>query len=217
MTFYSPAQRAWQDRFDSVALADRVEQAVVADTIDDAWGGFITSRDFFFLATVDASGMPTVSYKGGAPGLVRVLDPGTLAFPDYDGNGMFLSVGNIDDNHKIGMLFIDLETPNRLRVQATASVSAEDELLGTWPGANLVVRASVDKVFHNCGRYIHKHERVSASPYVPVEDGSAPYPAWKRIDMVQDVLAGQDRGRADREGGVITFGDYVGKLAAGDS
>ena len=217
MTFYSPSQRACQERFDSVPLADRVEQAIVADAVDDFFGGFIASRDFFFLATVDGNGMPTVSYKGGAAGLVRVVDPTTLAFPNYDGNGMFLSVGNIDDSHKIGMLFIDLETPNRLRIQATASVSDDDELLSTWPGADLVVRARVEKVFHNCGRYIHKHERVSASKYVPAADGTASYPAWKRIDMVQDVLPTKDRGQAELEGGVITFDDYVGKLLAGDS
>lgn len=217
MSFYSPSQRAWQERFDSVPLADRVEQAIVADAVDDFFGGFIASRDFFFLATVDGNGMPTVSYKGGAAGLVRVVDPTTLAFPNYDGNGMFLSVGNIDDSHKIGMLFIDLETPNRLRIQATASVSDDDELLSTWPGADLVVRARVEKVFHNCGRYIHKHERVSASKYVPAADGTVPYPAWKRIDMVQDVLPTKDRGQAELQGGVITFDDYIGKLLAGDS
>lgn len=217
MAFYTQSQRAWQDRFDSVPLADRVEQAIVADAVDDFFGGFIASRDFFFLATVDGTGMPTVSYKGGAPGLVRVVDPQTLAFPNYDGNGMFLSVGNIDESHKIGMLFIDLETPNRVRVQATASVSADDELLAEWPGATLVVRAQVEAVFHNCGRYIHQHERVSASQYVPDADGTAPYPAWKRIDMVQDVLVPQDRGRADDEGGVISFDGYVGKLLAGES
>ncbi len=217
MDSYTPSQRAWQEHFDSVALADRVEQAVVADHVDEFHGGFIASRDFFFLATVDAAGMPTVSYKGGPPGLVRVVDPGTLAFPDYDGNGMFLSMGNISESAKIGMLFIDLETPNRVRVQATARVSADDDLLSAWPGARLVVRAAVEKVFHNCGRYVHRHVRAGDSPYVPDAAGEAPYPAWKRIDALQDVLPPPDRGRAQQEGGVITFGDYLGKLSTGDS
>ena len=161
--------------------------------------------------------MPTVSYKGGAPGVVRVVDEQTLAFPNYDGNGMFLSIGNIDENHKIGMLFIDLETPNRVRVQATASVAQDDDLLDAWPGANLVVRAHVEKVFHNCGRYIHKHQRIETSRYVPGPDGEIPYPAWKRIDMVQDVLVPKDQGQAEHEGGVITFNDYIEKLQAGNS
>lgn len=217
MSFYSDAQRARQQQFDSVALADRLEQAVISDRVEGGHADFVGSRDFFFLATVDEDGMPTVSYKGGAPGLVRVLDPRTLAFPVYDGNGMFLSVGNIDATSRIGMLFIDLETPNRLRVQATASVADDDELLATWPGARLVVRAAVRQVFHNCGRYVHKHARVSPSPYVPAADGSAPYPSWKRLDLVQDVLPAADRGRAGGEGGVIGFGDYVSRLQAGES
>jgi len=216
VAFYSPSQRAWQQHFDSVRLADRVEQAVVTDSVEDH-RDFIASRDFFFLATVDATGMPTVSHKGGAPGLVRVLDPGTLAFPDYDGNGMYLSMGNISDSAKIGMLFIDLETPNRVRVQATASVTADDDLLGEWPGARLVVRARVERVFHNCGRYIHRHTRVSDSPYVPDAEGNAPHPAWKRIDAVQDVLPPTDRDRTAQAGGAIGFGDYLDRLATGDS
>lgn len=217
MSFYTEPQRRLQERFDAVPLADRVEAAIVADTVDEANAAFIGSRDFFFLATVDGEGMPTVSYKGGAPGVVSVLDPGTLVFPDYDGNGMFKSMGNIADTAQIGMLFIDLETPNRVRVQATASVSDDDPELARYPGANLLVRASVRQVFHNCGRYIHKHQRVSASPYVPDAAGAAPYPSWKRIDLLQDVLRPGDAGRTEQEGGTITFEDYLGKLGSGTS
>ncbi|MEL6984037.1 MAG: pyridoxamine 5'-phosphate oxidase family protein, partial [Actinomycetota bacterium] len=123
MDFYSEAQRALQDRFDSRALADRVEQAIVTDTVEEMHQGFIESRDFFFLSTVNGAGEPTVSYKGGDVGLVSVVDPNTVAFPIYDGNGMFLSAGNIAESAKIGMLFIDFETPNRIRVQATAHLT----------------------------------------------------------------------------------------------
>lgn len=217
MTSCTAPQRQWQHRFDSVALADRLEQAIVRDTVDDATAGFIASRDFFFLGTVDGSGMPSVSYEGGDVGLVSVLDPRTLAFPHHDGNGMFLSMGNISDSHKIAMLFIDLETPNRIRVQATATVSDDDELLARYPGATLIARATIDAVFHNCGRYIHRHSRDALSKYVPDAAGQAPCPAWKRIDGLQDVLVPADRGRAGPEGGTITFGDDVEELAAGDS
>lgn len=217
MSFYTEPQRQLQERFDARPLADRVEAAIVADTVDEGYAAFIGSRDFFFLATVNSSGMPTVSYKGGAPGLVSVLDPSTLVFPDYDGNGMFRSMGNVADTSKIGMLFIDLETPNRLRVEATATVTDDDADMARYPGANLLVRATVQKVFHNCGRYIHKHQRVTTSPYVPDQQGTAPYPSWKRIDLVQDVLRPDDAGRTEAEGGVITFEDYLAKLQAGTS
>ncbi|MEM9613690.1 MAG: pyridoxamine 5'-phosphate oxidase family protein [Actinomycetota bacterium] len=217
MAFYTDAQREVQTRFDSVPLADRVEQAIVADEIGEMHQGFIESRDFFFLSTVNGSGEPTVSYKGGDVGLVTVVDPNTIVFPFYDGNGMFLSAGNIVDQAKIGMLFIDFETPNRMRVQATASLVEDDPLLERYPGALTLARARVDKVFLNCARYIHKHQRLTASPYVPDAEGNQPYPSWKRIDLVQDALRPDDQGRADAEGGVITMDDYGAKLAAGES
>lgn len=216
--FYTTAHRRAQDRFSVRPLADRVVDAIVRDEVDETSAAFISSRDFFFLATVDGEGRPTVSYKGGAPGLVSVVDPHTIAFPHYDGNGMFLSVGNAEDTGRIGLLFIDLETPNRLRVQADVErVSDDPGLLARWPGASLVTVARVESVFHNCGRYIHRHERVGTSPYVPDERGAAPTPAWKRIDAVQDVLTEDDRARTAQAGGAITFEDYVARLLAGTS
>ena len=218
MAFYTESQKQLQAAFDSRKLAERVEEAIVTDVIvPQVHQPFIESRDFFFLTTVNAQGEPTVSYKGGPVGVVTVVDPTTLVFPSYDGNGMFLSMGNISETGKIGMLFIDFETPNRMRVQATASISTDDPLLAKYPGAQLLVRAKVDKVFLNCARLIHKHQRVSASPYVPDKDGRTPFPAWKRIDVVQDALPPKDQGRATAEGGVITQEEYGAKLAAGES
>ncbi len=216
--FYTLAQRGVQDEFAVRPLADRVVDAIVRDAIDEPNAAFIGSRDFFLLASVDAEGRPTVSHKGGPPGLVAVVDPQTIAFPHYDGNGMFLSVGNARDTGKIGLLFIDFETPNRLRVQATVERVTDDPvLLGRWPGSKLVTVARVESVFHNCGRYIHRHQRTASSQYVPDEHGHAPTPAWKRIDMVQDVLTDDDRTRTARAGGTITFEDYVAKLLSGTS
>jgi len=217
MAFYTESQKAMQAQFDSLPLAAAVETAIVRDELDEMHQGFIESRDYFFLSTVDSSGCPTVSHKGGPPGIVTVLDSSTIAFPNYDGNGMFLSMGNIADTAKIGLLFMDFETPNRIRVQATAKVSSDDELLSRYPGANLIVRAHVDKVFINCARYIHKHTRVETSPYVPASDGAQPFPAWKRIDFLQNSLRPEDQGRAELEGGVITEDEYGAKLQAGES
>lgn len=220
MAFYSQTQRSLQERFETGPLADRLEAAIVADAIDaDMHQPFIESRDFFFLSTVNSDGEPTVSYKGGDVGLVTVVDPITVAFPMYDGNGMFLSVGNLEDTAKFGMLFIDFETPNRIRVQATTvSTNDDDDLMAKYPGALLIVRAQVTSVFVNCARYIHKHERTETSPYVPdPTSGEQPYPAWKRIDAVQDALRPDDQGKTDDAGGIITMEDYADKLAAGQS
>lgn len=217
MTFYTDAQRRLQEQHESGRLAAAVEKAIVEDEINEKHAAFIQSRDFFFLSTVNAEGEPTVSHKGGDVGTVRVLDPKTIAFPAYDGNGMFLSMGNITDTAKIGLLFIDFETPNRVRVQATASYHTDDELLSSYPGAIGVVRARVDKVFLNCARYIHQHTRVAPSPYVPDAKGKQPFPSWKRIGKLQDHLRPSDKGRAEAEGGVITDDEYEALLMEGKS
>ena len=212
---YREHQRQLQDRFGTRSLADTVSQAIIHDTLTDNDKAFIGTRDFFFLSSVNAEGWPTVSYKGGAPGFVRVLDDKTLVFPSYDGNGMFLSMGNIAASQRIGMLFVDFERPHRTRVQATAELSDDAALLAAFPGAQLLVRAHVAQVFVNCPRYVHRMARVEASPYVPDDKGQAPLPAWKRIDGLQDVLSAHDQQRAEAEGGLISQEDYEALVREG--
>ncbi|WP_040492425.1 pyridoxamine 5'-phosphate oxidase family protein [Ilumatobacter nonamiensis] len=219
--FYGPAQRALQDDFDTRRLADTLQAAIITEEIDDDRKSFIESRDFFFLSTVGADGWPTVSYKGGPVGMVQVEDPRTIVFPSYDGNGMFLSMGNVDthggEGAKIGMLFVDFETPNRLRLHATARVHRDDPAMDRFPGADLIVRARVENSFVNCARYVHPHTRVASSEYVPDADGAQPYPAWKRMDLIQPVLSDRDQGRAAAAGGEIDVEEYARRLADGTS
>ncbi len=215
--FYTDAHRALQDEFDTRRLADVHRMSIVADGIDDDRKAFIESRDFFFLSTVGSDGWPTVSYKGGPTGVVRVEDERTIVFPSYDGNGMFLSMGNIEASARIGLLFIDFETPNRLRLHATATVHTDDPTMHDFPGAELIVRARVDNTFVNCARYIHPHTRVGSSDYVPADDGTQPYPAWKRIDMIQPFLPESDQGRAAGAGGEIDVEEYARRVADGTS
>ncbi len=192
---YTPAQRQLQDRFDSRRIADRIDQLLVRDVLDDGARAFVESRDMFFLATVDGTGQPTCSYKGGEPGLVRVLDPATVAFPWYDGNGMFLSLGNVAATRQVGLLFLDFERPQRLRVHGEASASDDDPLAGSWPGVQLVVRVAVTAVFPNCPRYVHRMRRVERSPYVPVAGVAPPVPDWKRAPWAHDALPAGDPAR----------------------
>ena len=217
MNFYTDAQRTIQEQLECRRLADAVEKAIVTDELDDRHVNFIQSRDYFFLSTVNASGEPTVSYKGGNVGVLKILDKNHIAFPAYDGNGMMLSLGNIKETAKIGLLFIDFETPNRIRMQATATLHAEDELLSLYPGAFMMVRAKIDRVFLNCARYIHPHRRLTTSKYVPASDGSQPYPAWKRIDALQGSLRPADEGKAIQNGGLITEEQYTQALLKGES
>lgn len=194
---YSAAQRALQDQFDSRRLADRINDLLVGDAIDQNAAAFIGARDMFFLATVDADGQPTCSYKGGDPGFVRVLDAHTLAFPSYDGNGMFVSLGNAAETGAVGLLFVDFASPFRMRVHGNASVDPDDPLLDTWPGAQLVVRVAVTQVFPNCPRYIHRMQRVERSAYVPQVGARPPVPDWKRSEWACDVLPAGDPALAD--------------------
>jgi len=137
--FYSQTQRTIQREHDSKDLADAVVAAIVSDELQEEQIGFISKLDYFFLSTVNSSGEPTVSYKGGPKGLVNVVNPRKLVFPNYDGNGMFYSMGNATETGKIGMLFIDMETPLRVRVQGDAKVTKNPDLLALFPGSNMSV------------------------------------------------------------------------------
>ena len=217
INLFDDDHRALQDRFDSRRLADRLEATTVFDVVRGRNKRFIESRDMFFIATVDSSGRPTVSYKGGASGFVRVVDDATLAFPSYDGNGMFLSTGNIAGQGTIGMLFIDFETPQRLRLQGTASIDLDDPLLASYEEADLVVRVAVEAVFANCPRYIHSHRKLEQSRYVPAAGCATPFPGWKRIDDMQGVLPARDTGRTNASGGELTLFEYLDMLDTGDA
>ena len=188
---YHAGARRLQDRFETRRLADRLEQVTVQDGFDEEDRAFIEGCPQFFLATADAEGRPDCSHKGGLPGFVRVLDAHTLAFPDYDGNGMFRSLGNLLVNPHVGLLFVDFARPNRLRVSGTATVHLDDPLLATFPGAQAVVRVRAERVFPNCPRYIHRLELVEASVYAPRPDHVPPEPAWKRSPAFRDTLPGR--------------------------
>ena len=204
---YGPQHRALQADFETTNLADAVDSIIVLPEMAPEHQGFIASRDMFFLTTIDHRGFPTCSYKGGNPGFVTVLDSKTLAFPSYDGNGMFLSMGNIQQNNKVGLLFIDFETPHRVRVHGTATVSKDDSLLSDYHEAELIVRVEITEVFVNCPRYIHRYTREKTSQYVPQKNCQTPLAQWKRIEPLQPVLDAQTQAIA-AEQGLISPDEY---------
>jgi len=185
---YHAGMRELQDRFDTRRLADRLEEKLERQAFSDEDRAFIESRALFFLATADGEGRPDCSYKGGAPGFVRVTGEAELAFPSYDGNGMFRSLGNLLVSPAVALLFIDFERPNRLRVNGRASIADDDPLLASFVGAQVVVRVRATRIFPNCPRYIHRMSITEPSPYVPREGHTPPVPAWKRFDAFCDVL-----------------------------
>jgi hypothetical protein len=186
---YHEGNRQLQDRFDSRRISDRLEDRLTHTgfTADDK--AFIEALPYFFLATADAEGRPDASFKGGEPGFVRVTGPSELAFPDFDGNGMFKSLGNILVNPCVGLLFIAMHgKPRRLRVNGQASVSDNDPLLSETVGAQLIVRVAARAIFPNCPRYIPTMQSIEPSKYVPRPGQDAPEPAWKGFDDFKDCV-----------------------------
>ena len=186
---YHDGNRRLQDAFDSRRISDRLEEKLTrtAFTADDKT--FIESAIYFFLATADAEGRPDCSFKGGMPGFVRVTGPSELAFPDYDGNGMFKSLGNLLVNAHVGLLFIDMhDRPRRLRINGTATLNRDDPLCSETVGAQMMVRVAVRAIFPNCPRYIPKLQLAEPSIYAPRPGGDPPEPAWKGFDAFKDCL-----------------------------
>jgi predicted pyridoxine 5'-phosphate oxidase superfamily flavin-nucleotide-binding protein len=207
-----------------IALQEEFGTRKLADLLDTKWShrvlstneqAFVASRDLFFLATVDNEGRPTVSYKGGPVGLVKVVDEKTLAFPGFDGNGMFYSLGNIVGQQHVGLLFIDFERPHRFRVQGRAKFERESPLLSEWVEAKYVVTIDIDRVWVNCPRYVHRYQRVGQSKYVPVAEKETPLASWKRMDIVQDVIPPCERQQAQKEG-ILSLPEYEENVARGE-
>lgn len=212
---YGDQHRELQDKFASREMADRIELIAAKTEIDDMARGFIETRDMFFLSSVDHNGRPTVSYKGGDAGFVRVLDPKTMAFPSYDGNGMFYSMGNIAAHPEIGCLFIDFEKPFRLRLQGRAELVASGPLMDLFNEAELVVKVTVTDVWMNCPRYVHRYKKEQASRYVPRVDVETPLCEWKRIQGLEDILRPHERAAVEKAG-QITEEEWMGHVLAGD-
>ena len=200
---HSAGAREVQDRFDTRRLADAISSRTVHDVITENDRAFIERMDMFFIASEGANGNLDCSYKGGEPGFVRVLDEHTIAFPNYDGNGQFMTAGNIIETGRVGLLFIDFQNQWRMRLNGTASIDFDDPLRSEWPEAQFVVRVRAQEVFPNCPRYIHKMEVVERSVFVPRSGCETPDPDWK--DYFEDALPEEQkrrraaRGSAERE------------------
>ncbi len=185
---YHAGMRELQDRFDTRRLADRLDERLGRGVFRDDDRAFIESRPLFFLATADCAGRPDCSYKGGQPGFVRVVGPDALEFPSYDGNGQFRSLGNVRSNPAVALLFIDFESPRRLRVNGLATMLDDPATLARHHGAQLVVRVRAGRIFPNCPRYIHRGAGGELSTDVPRPGHEPPAAAWKSMTIVADVL-----------------------------
>jgi predicted pyridoxine 5'-phosphate oxidase superfamily flavin-nucleotide-binding protein len=189
---FHAGSRALQDAFGSRALADTLRDRLAREAFNEDDVAYVARRPFLFLATADAEGRPDCSFKGGEPGFARVVAPDLLVFPDYDGNGMFKSLGNIRANPHVGLLFISIGAPEerraRLHVNGVATIAEDDPLLPGFVGAQLLVRVRPTHIFPNCPRYIPRMRVEEASPYLPRADGGTLEPEWKGMDMFSGVV-----------------------------
>jgi predicted pyridoxine 5'-phosphate oxidase superfamily flavin-nucleotide-binding protein len=189
MRMYHEGNRQLQQRFGSTDLADRLLEVTHHTEFSDYDKNFIESSPFFFLATADAEGRPDCSFKSGQPGFVKVVGLQQLMFPDYDGNGMFKSMGNIEVNPAVGLLFITMgEKPQRIRVNGRAKVLKDSPLLAEFVGAQLLIQVDVEHIFPNCPRYIPDLANQTVSEYVPAADKPVKEPEWKDMDLFKDVV-----------------------------
>jgi predicted pyridoxine 5'-phosphate oxidase superfamily flavin-nucleotide-binding protein len=185
---YHDGNRMLQDAFDSRRIADRLEEVTTRTQFTESDRAYVERMAYFFLATADGKGRPDVSFKGGGPGFVRITGRSEVAFPDYDGNGMFKSLGNLSVNPNVALLFIDFERPRRLRINGSAHIRRDDPLLAETVGAQMIVRVTARAIFPNCPRYIPTMTLTEDSPYVP-RAGTAPVePDWKGFPEFADAI-----------------------------
>ena len=192
-TLYGPGPRSLQDHYDARRLADRLGEITVKEGLDERQQAFIGRASYFFLATTDADGFPDVSHKGGRPGFVQIVDEQTLRFPDYDGNGMFRSLGNIVDTGKVALLFIRQDAnPVRIRVHGVARVLTDAEATAAFEGAQAVVEVRIGRSFPNCPRYIPDLVGAAPSEFLPKKDTPLKKPYWKDFPFIRGLLSKSD-------------------------
>lgn len=189
MPMFHNGNRELQSMFGSAALADRLVERLRRSEFTDSDKTFIESLEFFFLATSNPVGQPDCSFKGGPPGFARVVRPDLLVWPDYDGNGMFKSLGNIAINPSVGLLFMRMgDTPSRLRANGRAEIVFDDPLMAEFAGAQALIRFTPIDIFPNCPRYIPDPAAAEPSPYIPHAGEPPVEPKWKAMDMFKDVV-----------------------------
>ncbi len=196
--FYGEQNRKFQDKFGTRLMSDRLKEVIFNTEFDDDNKTFIEGLSSFFLTSIDHQGRPTVSHKGGDAGYVQIIDKNTLIFPSYNGNGMYLSIGNMSANPQVGLLFMSFEVPRRVRVQGTATISKDPTLMAHYKEAELVISVKLTELWINCPRYIPKYEKVRESRYVPRDAIETPLAGWKQIDLVQDTLPASDLKKMDQ-------------------
>jgi predicted pyridoxine 5'-phosphate oxidase superfamily flavin-nucleotide-binding protein len=201
MGFFHPGMRALQDRYEGRAVPDRLVDNRMRTAFSDTDRAFIEAAPFFFLATATAENTDC-SFKGGEPGFVRIVGDSELLWPDYDGNRMYRSLGNITQNERVGLLFISFDGTQfdgsaRLRVNGRARIDESPDAIADMPGAKRAVRFVAEHIFTNCPRYIPDMGAGEVSVYTPRDGYTPPDPAWKSRPFVKDIFDAENEAAGD--------------------
>jgi len=126
----------------------------------------ITQADMFFLTTNSEQDMD-VNHRGGSPGFVRTLSPTELVYPEYSGNRLYQSLGNLQLNPKIGISFPNYQTGDVLYTTGTASILVGAEATKLLPGSNLAVKIKLTSTRHVQNGLPFRGTPHEPSPYNP--------------------------------------------------
>jgi uncharacterized protein len=138
-----------------------------SSSLDHTQKRWIESADTFFIATRHPDCGTDISHRGGCPGFVRAEGEASLVFPDYPGNNMFNTLGNLDVNPQAGLLFVDFINGHTLQLSGTASVNWNRDDIQRVPGAERIVRFKVEEVLQRCLSLQTKWRFEEYSPYNP--------------------------------------------------
>ena len=190
--FFHEGMRDLQDRFDGRRVAEAIEGKRKHYEFWDDEKEMIRNSPFFFIAT-SWQDYADCSIRSGDPGFVKIVGPNVLEFPEYDGNSMYRTLGNISRNPNVGLLFDRFDGKSRrIRVNGRAAILDDAEAIGRHFGARLVVRIECE-IYPNCPRYVPDLEGARPSSYVPREGGGTPPPPeWKHRDYIRDILPADD-------------------------
>ena len=139
----------------------------VGTALTDAQRALVAAADTFFVATAHPGGAADASHRGGAPGFVAPSDASTLSWPDYTGNSMYMTLGNLELDPRAGLLFLDWERGATLQLTGRATVDFSPARAAAIPGAHRVVDFAVEEVVELSGRPLarwHLEERSRFNP-----------------------------------------------------
>ncbi|MFL5251503.1 MAG: pyridoxamine 5'-phosphate oxidase family protein [Rhodopila sp.] len=189
--FYHEGMRALQDRFDGRRVADALAAHRRRWDFWDDDRVMIENAPFFFIAT-SFGDYTDCSLRSGMPGFVKIVASGTIEFPEYDGNSMYRTLGNISRNPNVGLLFVKFDgKTTRIRINGRATIHDDAETLARHHAAKVVVRV-VCEMFSNCPRSVHNLEQGELLAYLPRPGYDAPAPEWKSRDYIRDILPAAD-------------------------